>query len=87
MTAGDSVIIYTHKHKVGEYMVQRQFALFPQEIDDQRKAWLQYVYRVSKVQHGGMYTTIKYFLTIGEANQCVKHMQEKSKAPEKWSTR
>jgi ribosomal protein S5 len=65
-------------------MVQRQFALIPKEIDDQRKAWMQYVYRVSKVQHGGAYATLRYFLTIGDANACVKHMQDKAKPAPHW---
>ena len=78
------MIIYTHRHKVGEYMIKRKFALFPVEIDEQRKAWMQYVYRVDKVQHGGSYNTIKYFLTKDEADKFVKNMIEKAAKPDRF---
>ena len=71
------MIIHTHKCKIGEYMIKRKFAIFPAEIDDERKAWLQYVYRIDKVQHGGSYVFVKYLLTKDEAEKFIKHLQEK----------
>jgi hypothetical protein len=79
------VILYTNRHKAGDYMIERKFALFPVEIDEQRKAWLQYVFVASKVQHGGAYTTIKYFLTKDEADKYIKHINDKLREKDKWS--
>ena len=72
------MIIYTHKQKIGDYMIKRRFALLPVEIDEQRNAWLQYVYQVSKVQHGGAYAAIKTFLTEKEAKDYTQKLNEKA---------
>ena len=71
------MIIHTHRNKIGDYLIKRKFALFPAELDEERKAWLQYVYCVSKVQHGGSYSVVKYFLLKTEAEKFVKDKAER----------